>query len=313
MIKYIRKILLQFLPNQHRYLRYLFLEDFRSYAQQLALDGAKKDIADLRILIHSIEKSFVIQRSRDDFGKEKIIRMIKLLSIYEAQLDEWTRQYVIDIITAYYHHRVEYNLDVSFIPERFHFNYILPPLLLYTKPGKTDFINFEAFAKSRHSVRIFKNAPLDIETLEKAVLIAQTAPSACNRQSTRVHAVYSPSMIKDIMEFHKGTSCFTPPGAILVLTGDLSYYISEYERHTVFIDGGLFMMNLLYALHYVGLATIPVIWGSIPENDSWLRKLCSIPEQEFILGLIFVGYFPDKEIPVALSRRRPLNQILFHH
>ena len=31
-------------------------------------------------------------------------------------------------------------------------------------------------------------------------------------------------------------------------------------------------MNLLYALHYYGLATCPIIWGSEPDNDKKYEK-----------------------------------------
>ena len=49
--------------------------------------------------------------------------------------------------------------------------------------------DFRAFAQSRHSVRWFSDATVDLGVIKQAISIAQTAPSACNRQATRVKII----------------------------------------------------------------------------------------------------------------------------
>ena len=56
--------------------------------------------------------------------------------------------------------------------------------------------------------------------------------------------------IMKIIALHGGMRGFDIPGAIFVITGDLRLYQNEYERNTLFVDGGIFLMNLLYALDY---------------------------------------------------------------
>src|SRR5690606_38394752 len=42
--------------------------------------------------------------------------------------------------------------------------------------------DFEKFVKTRSSVRDFKQKPIEIEDVKKAVELARNAPSVCNRQ-----------------------------------------------------------------------------------------------------------------------------------
>ena len=95
-----------------------------------------------------------------------------------------------------------------------------------------------------------------------------------------------------------------------MLTGDVSLYMSEYERNTVFVDGGIFLMNLLYAFRECGIAACPVIWGAIPENDERLHELLGIPRSEEIVSLIVTGSYPENGARVAKSAKRPTDSVL---
>ena len=162
---------------------------------------------------------------------------------------------------------------------------------------------------SRHSLRYYGSLPIQIETIKKAVSLAQTAPSACNRQPTHVYACVNTEKIDTIMAFHGGMKGFGRPQAILAVTGALGAYTSEYERNTVHVDCGLFAMNLLYALHYYGLATCPIIWGSEPDNDKKIRKILDIPECETVALLITVGSYPADSYRFAKAQRKETNTV----
>lgn len=86
-------------------------------------------------------------------------------------------------------------------------------------------------------------------------------------------------------------------------------YTSEYERNTVHVDCGLFAMNLLYALHYYGLATCPIIWGSEPDNDKKIRKILDIPECETVALLITVGSYPADSYRFAKAQIKETNTV----
>ena len=94
------------------------------------------------------------------------------------------------------------------------------------------------------------------------------------------------------------------PGAVFVITGDLRLYQNEYERNTLFVDGGIFLMNLLYALDSLGLVACPLIWGSEPSDDKKLSEILNIKPHEKFVAWISAGF------KAAISSKRDLNTIL---
>ena len=146
--------------------------------------------------------------------------------------------------------------------------------------------------------------------MRSAVQLAQTAPSACNRQATRIYACTNREKIMKIIALHGGMRGFDIPGAIFVITGDLRLYQNEYERNTLFVDGGIFLMNLLYALDSLGLVACPLIWGSEPSDDKKLSEILNIKPHEKIVAWISAGYCPGKAFKAAISSKRDLNTIL---
>ena len=143
-----------------------------------------------------------------------------------------------------------------------------------------------------------------------AVALAQTAPSACNRQSTHVFACLNTEKIAMIKHRHGGLSGFANLNALLVVTGNLRLYQNEYERNTVFVDGGIFLMNLLYSLDAHNIASCPIIWGAEPDNDHFLYNLLGIPESHEIISLIAIGNFPENDVLIPLSLKRDTQSIL---
>ena len=64
--------------------------------------------------------------------------------------------------------------------------------------------DFQTLAYSRHSVRDFSDKPLSVEQVKKAVKLAQTAPSACNRQSSRIIHVIDREKCEKILNIQGG-------------------------------------------------------------------------------------------------------------
>ncbi len=99
--------------------------------------------------------------------------------------------------------------------------------------SQIDSMNFEEFAKNRHSVRDFAVDTVDESIIRKAVELAQTAPSACNRQSTRVHYIQNRDICKNVLDLQGGAKGHTV-SSVIVLTSELSLYnhiIMDYSIH----------------------------------------------------------------------------------
>ena len=173
-----------------------------------------------------------------------------------------------------------------------------------------DPVTLAQFITSRHSVRDFDQRPVDRALVEEAVRLATYAPSVCNRQGFRAYYFDDREDIARILEIHDGSRGFAArvPG-LFVVTYDIRAFESALERNQGWIDGGLFSMTLLLALHGLGLGAVALNWSRLNGATSDLRRRAALPEHDNVVMLIATGH-PAEGYRVARSTRRPLSQIL---
>lgn len=313
----IKKMLANTGYGKSRYLNFLHKYDMSRYLDHSCMNKNNDEMlaTKMRLIIHPLEKALSLKNVRAGFGKEKVIKLIALYEQYgklngkDKQVLELTES----ILLNYIDFQKQYDVDLSFIPQKFFekaADKSISGAIDITKESFDVLKDFEAIAQNRHSIRNYAPEKVDREKIAEAVRIAQTAPSACNRQATRVYVCDNEEKCKKIMARHGGMRGFTDTAAILAVTGDLNLYQSEFERHTLFVDGGIFLMNLLYALGSQGIANCPIIWGSEPDKDSFLHKLLNIPESETIVSLVMVGNLPKEGVKAAKSHKRDTKDIL---
>jgi nitroreductase len=73
--------------------------------------------------------------------------------------------------------------------------------------------------------------------------------------------------------------------------------------------GGMYVMNLLYALHAYHIGTCPLMWKGEKRSDEQLRKMLGVPLNEEIIMIIAAGY-PLDEFTYVTSIRNPLDESL---
>ena len=171
---------------------------------------------------------------------------------------------------------------------------------------------FPRFAASRHCVRHFAG-PVPRETVERAVAIAATAPSACNRQPVRVHVVDDPALRDALLALQGGTRGFGEDAdKLLVVTADVSTVRWVWERNDAHVNAGVFAMNLAYALHHLGVAHCLLHWSVEPAKDAAARRLLGLPDAETIALVLACG-LPPPEFDVAASPRLSPADVLTWH
>lgn len=303
--------------GKSRYLNYLHQYDMQQFLSYSCMNenDPERLATKIRILVHAIEKGMSLPNCKPGFGKEKILNLISCCDQY-GKMENIRDLQALDLgratVSAYMEYQKEQGVSVNFIPQKFLediSNYGCAEVGIMELPAKEG-TDFEAIAKGRHSSRCYANQSVPEELVRKAVQLAQTAPSACNRQSTRIYACTNREKIKKIMALHGGARGFDTPGVIFVITGDLHLYQNEYERNTVFVDGGIFIMNLLYALDSLGLVACPLIWGSDPSDDKKLAEILNVQPYEKIVAWVSAGYYPGKTFKAAVSEKRNLDTIL---
>ncbi len=95
-----------------------------------------------------------------------------------------------------------------------------------------------------------------------------------------------------------------------VVTWGLAACPSGGGRAQGWIDGGLFAMSLIYALHSQQLVSCALNWSKGREVDLRLKKRFRIPHSESIILLLAVGH-PQESYEVAQSWRKPLEDVRF--
>lgn len=148
------------------------------------------------------------------------------------------------------------------------------------------------------------------ELLEKAVLAAAEAPSACNRQPFVFRLFDVPEDAARIASIAMGTGGYAHQiPALIVVVGDFSSFAHERDRHLPYIDGALASMQLMLALETLGLASCPINWPDVEALERRMDRALELPVHMRPIMLMAVGY-PDPEGGVAHSEKKPVSLLL---
>ena len=164
----------------------------------------------------------------------------------------------------------------------------------------------EAFFLKRHSVRQFTEMPVDRQLIDESLRRAQRTPSTCNRQCARVHVLTDPETKARALSFQHGNLGFGhQAGVVFIVTVDLFGFTNVGERFQGWIDGGMYAMSLIYALHSLGLGSCCLNWSEPPGVDRKMRVAMNIPDNELVIMMLAAGHVP-KVFDVATSPRPPI-------
>ena len=284
-------------------------------------DNISKLQAFITMKSHSLEKGMAIGNSRKGFGYQKAIGLLNDISVYIERVgnDDFMLGQL-SILKSYIDYSSSIGVEYKDITKKFcdllyrykidvkDFDNSGVLYMNHTKLLKEIHSDFKHFSKSRYSIRDFaqNEKAINMDTLYEALEIAQKTPSACNRQSQHVHIFTDKTLCSDIFTFQGGNKGFSKEmKAAILITADInSYFINEV--HQVYIDGGLYAMNLLYSLHFVGLASIPLTMGMKPARMNKFKKQFHIPDNEMPIVLIGVGYYKEN-YKVAVSHRKSVS------
>ena len=290
---------------------------FMENAGALHLDRMAAARAEIVMGYHVIEKGLTMPRRHLGFGKGAVVRLMELVESFERRFgaDPQVR-HAVGVLRAYRELHREWpepmpRLD-AFLAARPEVPAALEPHVRREVFFADRDAPFPQFAASRHVVRHFAG-PVAREVVEAAVALATTAPSACNRQHARVHAVADHGLRDSLFALQGGTRGFgADADKVLVVTADLSAVRWAWERHDCYVNGGIFVMNLCYALHHFGVAHCILHWSVPPSADRAAHELLGIPSNEAIVQVVACGMPPD-EFDVAASPRLQASDVLTWH
>jgi len=272
---------------------------------------------------HVLEKGLSMMDFRPRFGVGIVRRLCDLLIEWEQSHSTCVKNEQVasaySVLKCYKSRHFELGVDVSDVFKGFEnifekdFPAELGGVKLPTRISAEDGLAFERVITSRSSIRWFdSSAAIDYKLIEDATRLAISTPSVCNRQTWRLHS-YTGGEINKLLACQNGNRGFGQQiPLLLVVTSDLSYFTGPSERYQAWVDGGMFAMSLILALHAKGLGSVCLNWSANNEQDKALRSVSGVADEERIIMLIGVGH-PRFDTPIPNSIRRPYDTVLTQH
>lgn len=271
---------------------------------------------DMLLLAHSLEKGMGIENPKQGFGIIKAGQLVDLLSQYSSSVGkESDFEYIegVSVLRKYLVYSSDTGTDVKMIAKKAEMlfdsdssfkagaEWINMPQLY----EKMDQKAAEYFIKSRHSIRSFKEIKVDKWDIREALKLTQMAPSACNRQPSKVYWTADCETVRkmnDLIPGNKGFEQAIPNWAII--TAERSFF-NRSEYFQWYVNGGIFVAYFTEGLHANKIGScifqIPVEC----ENTPLIRELAKIPDSEAIIAAVGFGYAKDNTKILSASRRRP--------
>lgn len=295
---------------------------YKKHSSVFKLETYEKIESEITLKYHSIEKGFLFNPVRFRFAKEKVRELIALMN-RDLVRPNYTRlqiQASTNILCKYYEFHQENNIDIT---DYFTFdNYLhfkgelINDLGSKKKHTYDNFFsesesNFLRFSSSRCSIRNFTGEKIPRSTLERIIDLANNAPSVCNRQPVKIYVLEKKELIDEILKIQGGLKGYSDTlNQLVVLTSSRSYFYSTGERNQLYTDGGMYLMNLLYAFHYYKIGACPAHWGLPVSADKKARKLIRLTDSEQIVCLVAIG-IPTQQFSTTLSPRKKNDENLF--
>lgn len=253
---------------------------------------------------HTIEKGLAYVNFRVGFGNNNINSLLTAMENYIADgysSETFFYRTALSTLKAYQDKNLKYGLKNEKLDERIKklpgepnnaggiisFSHIEKDMI--QNLGYAEFIN------NRHSLRHFSNQPVDMETVKRALELAQHTPSACNRQGWRTRVIINKEILKNVLANQNGNEGFgNEIDKLILVTSDLRCFNRDREIYQAFIDGGMYAQSILNALHYENIATIPLSASLTTVQEKNVRKMLGMHDAEVFIIFIGIGNYPDK-------------------
>ena len=309
-------------------LKMLFQTERNNLKQQkeMKTESAKYNFAAAELIrnTHSIEKGLCIESPRLGFGHNKQLEMLDLITTLSQMESTYYKEVCGMAMCALqeyidYHEGKGYSDDVCDKIKEYLIKHC--DLMPKEKLGGTVNLNrsevqfniseIEHFFVTRHSIRDFNEKEVDVNVLNKALKLAQKAPSACNRQGVRVYVIDNAKHLKfanslaGIGGFAKSVNKF------VIITGKFSSYRMD-ETNQYIVSASMYAAYLSLTLHLYGLGACvvqrPVVWS---KDWDTVRRDFHIDMDEQIVCMLAVGNLKEHTL-VPLSHRLEEDEMIHY-
>jgi len=313
-----------------RSIYYTFVSDAFRRERKVVARGHRKYLVDveagrheflIRRNIHMIEKGLTMRPRRVTFAVEYIEETValatSLVKLSPTPLSPAVLAWVHEVLERYFAATVQSEnsrirraekayraIEWTEAPDG-----VSGPTTPQTDDPSVGIEDLTALAVRRKSVRWFLDRPVPREVVDKAMLVAAEAPSACNRQPFSFRVFDEPAMVEAVARIPMGTAGYGQGlRGIVVIVGDLSAFIDERDRHLIYTDGCLAAMSFILGLEAQGVASVCINWPDIAQRDQRMNDLLGLTEHERVVMLMGYGY-ADRTGHTPHSAKRSLENL----
>ncbi|MBR3837986.1 MAG: nitroreductase family protein [Clostridia bacterium] len=169
-------------------------------------------------------------------------------------------------------------------------------------------MDFMKLARSRFSVRKFKDCPLEREVIDKILACGHVAPTGCNKQPQRILVLNS---VASIAKLKRCSKChFDAPTAMLVCYNREETWTRPYDGAlSAPVDAGIVTTHMMLMAEELGVGTCWVMHF----DPAAMRKEFSIPAHFEPYALLVMGYPHESAVPAPMHEAvRPIEEVVFY-
>ena len=306
-------------------IKYFYFSIYQAYKNWKRYNNSEYELdrLDFKLLVHthSIEKGLSIEKPRLGFGhakQQEMMEWITKLQKSDSKFYAETIQMAVASLWAYLKYHEIHNYKDEFIEkicaflELNQYDDTEQKLGGVQKIKKKDMhFNIEDVEKmftTRHSIRDFADSEVEMARIEKAIRLAQSCPSACNRQGVRTYIVHS-KKADALKTWLTGIGGFEDTvKEFILITGKLSAYKPD-DYYQYVVSASIFAAYLSLTLHTYGLGAC-IIQRAVVWTEEWeeIQKKYKIPLDEQAICVLGVGNLKD-EFSVPVSHRFDIQNI----
>ncbi|WP_127818205.1 nitroreductase family protein [Microbacterium sp. CPCC 204701] len=271
---------------------------------------------ELRRNVHRLEKGLIMRPRRDVFARDYITETIEFYEeavtqcrVSPGTMEQSEMDWAHDVLTEYFRVAVGADATVQAARERFEsaeypgrFTGKIP----YVKRllSEVDYESLESLVMQRRSVRWFEDREVPRDLVDKALLLARQAPTACNRLPYEFRIFDDPEQVRTVSSIPFGTAGYGHNiPAIAVVVGKLESYFSPRDRHAIYVDSSLAAMQFMLGLETLGLSSSVINWPDFEPLERKMQKTLGLALTDRVVMLIAIGYaHPEGMVPYSQKK-----------
>ena len=169
-------------------------------------------------------------------------------------------------------------------------------------------MSFYELAKSRFSVRKFKNEPLSKEIIDKILAYGNVAPTGCNLQPQKIYVINTENALNKLKNC---TKChFDAPCAMLVCFDKKACWTRKYDgQQSGIVDASIVTTHMMLGAWEEGIGSCWVM-----HFDPFkMREAFSIPENLEPVALLVMGKPAPDATPLDMHEKcKPLDETVIY-